>query len=135
MYYVNLVYAYENGENGVYHAFEAIDPKQKTTRKIIKNLAEMLDLTPTHPNFYHNTMQICLPNSVIDKIKTDARKEQNAATADTAYAIMECFENLLESHHIMIPDDDRPAGNDAPLYGCTYGDLFDAIHTILMEEK
>lgn len=54
---------------------------------------------------------------------------------EKAVAILEAFENLLELHGIMIQDDDRPAGNDAPLYGCTYGDLFDKIHDILMEEE
>lgn len=61
----------------------------------------------------------------------DTRRGLDAGAADTARAIVECFENLLELHGITIPDDDRPAGNDAPLYGCTYGDLLDQIKDLL----
>lgn len=52
---------------------------------------------------------------------------------ETARAILDVFEELLEEHKIIIPDDDRPEDNDTPLYGCTYGDLLDKISTILEE--
>ena len=48
-----------------------------------------------------------------------------------AIQIVELFEDLLEKHNIMIPDDSRPADNDAPLYGCTWGDLVAEIESIL----
>lgn len=56
-------------------------------------------------------------------------------TKETAVAIVERFEDLLERHGIMIPDDDRPADNDAPIYGTTYGNLVDEIKMILQEES
>lgn len=52
----------------------------------------------------------------------------------TAFDIVECFEELLEQHGIIIPDDDRPADNDTPIYGCTYGDLVERITDILRGE-
>lgn len=61
---------------------------------------------------------------------TDVRRDLDAGAADTARAIVECFENLLELHGIIVPDNDRPAENDSPLYGCTYGDLLEEIKAI-----
>ena len=53
--------------------------------------------------------------------------EPTRRARETALHIVELFENLLELHGITIPDPDRPEGNDAPLYGATYGDLIDAV--------
>lgn len=50
---------------------------------------------------------------------------------ETAIAIIDLFEELLERHGIIIPDDDRPEDNDTPIYGTTYGDLMEAIESIL----
>jgi hypothetical protein len=61
----------------------------------------------------------------------DVRRGLDTGTAETSRAIVECFEDLLELHDIIIPDDDRPEGNDTPLYGCTYGDLLEQIKNIL----
>lgn len=44
-----------------------------------------------------------------------------------AVAVIDLFENLLEKHGIIIPDEDRTPDNDTPIYGCTYGDLLDAV--------
>ena len=44
-----------------------------------------------------------------------------------AIDIIELFENVLEQHNIIIPDDDRPEDNDTPLYGMTYANLEDEI--------
>ncbi len=92
----------------------------------------MLELKPTSPAFAWDQMQIRLPDSIVTTIKNDTRKE---TTPETIRAIVECFENLLELHGITIPDDDRPDGNDAPLYGCTYGNLLDDITNILRGEN
>ncbi len=61
----------------------------------------------------------------------DVRRGLDAGTAETVRAIVECFEDLLELHGVIIPDDDRPEENDTPLYGCTYGDLLDQITDII----
>lgn len=46
--------------------------------------------------------------------------------------VVECFENLLDKHGIIIPDSDR-SGDDseAPIYGRTYGDLISEITEVL----
>lgn len=49
----------------------------------------------------------------------------------TAVGIVECFEDVLEDRGILVPDDDRPEDNDAPLYGATWGDLVEKIVEIL----
>lgn len=49
-----------------------------------------------------------------------------------ANAIVELFEELLDEHNIMIPDDDREGNEgEAPIYGCTYFDLEDSIVNLL----
>ena len=51
-----------------------------------------------------------------------------------AIEIINLFEDVLEEHNIIIPDSDRPEGNDTPLYGTTYGNLVDEI-TDALEDK
>lgn len=48
-----------------------------------------------------------------------------------ALAVVDCLENLLEQHGIIVPDDDRPEDNDAPLYGATYANFVDEIESLL----
>ena len=53
---------------------------------------------------------------------------------DAAIDIVELFEDLLECHNIMIPDEDRTGSEDeAPIYGCTFYNLVDEIACILYE--
>jgi hypothetical protein len=54
-------------------------------------------------------------------------------TEQTARAVVELFEDLLERHGIIIPDDDRPEDNDAPLYGCTWANLVDQVAAIISD--
>ena len=55
-------------------------------------------------------------------------------TERVAMNIVDKFEDLLEAHGIMIPDDDRTgAEGEAPIYGCTYGDLINEICEILYD--
>lgn len=63
----------------------------------------------------------------------DVARQMEQNTKETAVAIVELFEDLLERHGLTIPDDDRPADNDTPIYGVTYGDLVDKIEAILQE--
>lgn len=49
--------------------------------------------------------------------------------------ILELFDDLLIKHGIKIEspeDDEREEGNDAALYGSTYGELFDEVECMLM---
>ncbi|MBR3972974.1 MAG: hypothetical protein IKJ99_03340 [Oscillospiraceae bacterium] len=55
---------------------------------------------------------------------------------DVARKIVELFEDLLEEHGMMIPDADRTgAEGEAPIYGCTYGDLVDDVTDILRKNR
>lgn len=44
-----------------------------------------------------------------------------------AVNILDLFEEFLEAHEIIIPDDDRPPDNNTPLYGVTYGNLLNEV--------
>lgn len=50
---------------------------------------------------------------------------------EMAVSIVDVFEALLDEHSIIIPDTDRPAGNDTPIYGHTYGRLIDDISEMI----
>lgn len=52
-----------------------------------------------------------------------------------AIEIISLFEDVLEEHNIVIPDSDRPEGNDTPLYGTTYGNLVDEITDVLEDKE
>ena len=48
-----------------------------------------------------------------------------------AINIVELFEDFLEEHGIIIPDDDRPADNNTPIYGVTWSNLVDEVATLI----
>jgi len=51
-----------------------------------------------------------------------------------AVEIILMFEELLDKHNILIPDDDRTGDpSEAAIYGCTYGELEDQIVSLLEE--
>lgn len=50
---------------------------------------------------------------------------------DLAITILDLVEDVLEEHHIIVPDDDRPEDNTTPFYGHTYVDLLYRIMNIL----
>ena len=61
---------------------------------------------------------------------------------EKAIAILEVFEDLLDSKGIEIPcedereqDERHDGGNDAKIYGTEYGELYDAIEKILEDCK
>ena len=54
-------------------------------------------------------------------------------TQDKAAAIVELFDDLLDKHNIIVPDEDREEGDDTPLYGMTYGDLLYDVEDILIQ--
>lgn len=54
-------------------------------------------------------------------------------TQEIAAEICELFENLLDEHDILIPDEDRPEGNDTSLYGMTYGCLLGDVEDIIID--
>jgi len=50
-----------------------------------------------------------------------------------AVSIIDVFEDLLERHNIVIPDEDRPDDNNTPIYGCTYSDLVDDVSALIQD--
>ena len=51
----------------------------------------------------------------------------------TALDICELFEDLLDTHNIDIPDEDREGDeNEARIYGMTYAELEDNVRDILI---
>lgn len=58
--------------------------------------------------------------------------ETYGKTQAAAIMIVELFEDLLDKHNIMIPDDDRTGDDgEACLYGTTYWYLIDDARSIL----
>lgn len=52
-----------------------------------------------------------------------------------AHEIVELFEDLLDQHGIIVPDDDRTgAEGESPIYGVTYGNLVDDVSRCLSGE-
>lgn len=81
---ISLAYGYQETEEGIFHAFEANDPKDPPDCDVTaKNLAELLDTTTEDERFNWNEMDIKLPESVVRKIQNEAivrfLKIQNAA--------------------------------------------------------
>ena len=57
-------------------------------------------------------------------MKKDARK--------TAIAIVELFEDLLEKHHMQIPDADRDGHEgEAPIYGATWDEIVQEVSSLI----
>ncbi|MDD5022246.1 MAG: hypothetical protein PHR82_09000 [Endomicrobiaceae bacterium] len=72
-YSINLYYGYQEGECGIYHAFEATDPLENCDdNKIEDLLSEMLDTTPDDVNFNCDSMCIRIPDSLVKRIQEDA---------------------------------------------------------------
>lgn len=71
-----LYYGFEEGEYGIYHAFEAVDPEAPgDDGGIADRLAELLDCKVGDDRFDYNSMLIQLPASLVSRIKDDAVKE------------------------------------------------------------
>ena len=84
-YDVLLYYAYQECEDGIYHAFEAVDPdKEHDADAIINQLGKLLDCGPEDHGIYFNSnaMYIRLPDEVVQKIKSDAINEYMARNAE-----------------------------------------------------
>lgn len=72
MYQINLVYGYQEGECGIYHAFEAFDPNEKIDfEKVSEHIAETLDTTTDDVNYNCDMMYINVPEETVDRIIKD----------------------------------------------------------------
>ena len=78
-YQIELFYGYEEGECGIYHAFEAVDPAAANDEDMQEKLANTLGIETDGPNFNWDIMYIRLPDTVVAKIKADAVKEYLAS--------------------------------------------------------
>lgn len=75
-YNIELYYGYEEGECGIYHAFEATDPSVcADTAAMGEHLAEMLECEVESNDFNFDSMLIRLPDTVVERIKKDGVKE------------------------------------------------------------
>ena len=79
-YQVELYYACQECESGIYHAFEAVDPAANMDGdKMAEKLAAMLDTFPEDERFSCKSMLIKLPPSVVQMIEDNALKGYFAA--------------------------------------------------------
>lgn len=56
-------------------------------------------------------------------------------THDESMLIVEMFEDILDTHNIVIPspeDDERGSDNEAKLYGSVYSDLLDRVEASII---
>lgn len=75
-YQALLFYGWQEGDEGVYHAFKMEDPAgEADDEEIAKELADMLDTEPTADDFNFTDMYVSLPQSLVDRIKADGVKE------------------------------------------------------------
>ena len=73
---VLLFYGWQEGDEGVYHAFKMEDPAgEADDEEIAKELADMLDTEPMADDFNFTDMYVSLPQSLVDRIKADGVKE------------------------------------------------------------
>ena len=75
MYKIELFYGYEEGECGIYHAFEIADPEVNSDEDMQEQLANALELKSDSPSFTWDSMYLRLPDTLIARIKADAVKE------------------------------------------------------------
>ena len=57
-------------------------------------------------------------------------------THNIAAEILDMVDDLLTAHGIKVPseeDDERGEDNDAALYGMVYGDLLDAVESVIVD--
>lgn len=142
-----LYYGFEEGECGVYHSFEAVDPDARTDDDEVANrLAELLDCQVGDDSFDYTSMFIQLPTTLVERIKAEAVQEHLKASKETekgekvythaeAADIIGIFEDILDRHGVTIPsaEDDERGDDSGCLYGSTYYGLLDAVESILVE--
>lgn len=68
-----------------------------------------------------------LGDSIVERLEGVGEFDEHLA-----HQLVHDFEDLLEKHGIVIPDDDRTgAEGEAPIYGVTYGNLVDGVLGVL----
>lgn len=114
-YQIELFYGYEEGECGIYHAFEATDPDaEKNDTLIAMDLAEQLDCEYESDRFDCNSMYIDLPETLI------ARIEENAVKAFCEKLGMSVLKLVAEKE---AGEKIRPSG-DTGVYMIAYADEY-----------
>lgn len=72
---VELCYAWQETEEGVYHAFEVVDAELSVDyNAVAEKLAGMLDTTPQDKYFCWNSMRVSIPESVVKRIQLESRR-------------------------------------------------------------
>jgi len=76
-YEAELCYAWQETEEGVYHAFKVVDAETSVDfDAVAEELAGLLDTTPDDERYGWNSMLVSLPGSVVRRIMDDANKER-----------------------------------------------------------
>lgn len=82
-----------------------------------------------------NTVQLNASNYRYDKNESETNFELTSVrplSEELSISILDMFENLLDEHGIMIPDEDRNGDEEeACLYGTTYANLESQISELL----
>lgn len=72
-YQIELYYGYQEGDEGIYHAFSTVDPAESPdSSNIADELACLLDTTPEDERFNWDSMLIKIPESILDRIRQEA---------------------------------------------------------------
>lgn len=82
-YQIELYYGFVDREGGPYHAFEVKDPKVPIEEGVVKVLANTLKTVESDENFGCDSMLLPLPDSLVQRIKADAIKEDVEVTYGT----------------------------------------------------
>lgn len=48
-----------------------------------------------------------------------------------ANSVIDAVEDILDEKGVIVPDEDRPEGNDTPFYGCTWATVRDAVVQVI----
>ena len=134
-----LYYGFEEGECGIYHAFEAVDPEAPgDDGGIADRLAELLDCKAGDDRFDYNSMLIQLPASLVERIEAKAVQKHLKASkeitkGEKVYAHAEAADIIEVFEDVPSAEDDERGSDSGCLYGSTYDGLLDAVETILIE--
>lgn len=70
-------------------------------------------------------------NEIYEQLIFGAKRKERSSSKDEVIAIADFFDDFLDSHGIVIPNEDREDGNDTPIYGEDWEYVVDGIYNIL----
>ncbi len=89
-YEIELCYASLEAEDGIFHAFEAVDAEEKVDYDAVAdNLAGMLRTTTNDARFTMDSMRIKLPETTVSRILAEASGEKRESSNKTLNSALE----------------------------------------------